>query len=202
MLQCGADIRAAINYALNFVTMPHTFTVVSPIWLISLLITLLYKCLAAHLAPPSAPPLLHILYFYLWEAKALSVLAAFLHTNCSFVSGEPLSLQGWRRRSENKKKNKTKKSGGGRKREKEMSRTLGGGSKGPNNKEKEPHQRKESNQKKKRKTWRGTARLGRINEVFFEPPVALIGRHGVPVGTITGPSGKRQRLCPWACVHA
>lgn len=34
-----------------------------------------------------------------------------------------------------------------------------------------------------------------INEVFFVPPVVVIGRHGVPVETITGPSGKRQGLC-------
>lgn len=99
----------------------------------------------SHPAPPHPAPSSHTVHadFDLWEAKAL-VVAALLHANCSFVSGEPVSLQGWRRRSENKKK---KKSGRGRKRVKEMSQMPGGGSKGLNNKEKEPHQRRESNQK-------------------------------------------------------
>lgn len=30
----------------------------------------------------------------------------------------------------------------------------------------------------------------RINEVFCVPPVVVIGPHGVPVGTIIGPTGK------------
>lgn len=42
---------------------------------------------------------------------------------------------------------------------------------------------------------RGGQQESSINEVFFVSPVVAIGRHGVPMGTITGPGGKRQCLC-------
>lgn len=43
----------------------------------------------------------------------------------------------------------------------------------------------------------------RINEVFCVPPVVVIGPHGVPVGTIIGPTGKSQCLSVYVngCSH-
>lgn len=70
---------------------------------------------------PHPAPSSHTVHadFHLWEVKAL-VLAASLHTNYSFVSGEPVSLQGWGGEEVRTKKNKNKK----QRRKKERERNV------------------------------------------------------------------------------